>query len=88
MRKLYRIGVPRTPSDSDGTIEQISFRMCGRTKRQFVSLISQRGLEIKEVLVEFIEHYIECEGCIGVVKLDDDFAPGKAPFSRGGRQKG
>lgn len=74
MKKVRPIGAPRTRSETDGTIEQISFRMCGRTKRQFVSLISQRGLEIKEVLVEFIEHYIECEGCIGVVHLGDGIA--------------
>lgn len=49
--------------------------MCGRTKRQFVTLTSQRGLEIKQVLVEFIERYIECEGCIGVVRLKDDLNP-------------
>ena len=79
MEKPQPIGAPRKQRSGQDTIEQVSFRMSGRTKRRFVSLISARGLEIKEVLVEFIERYIEFEGSIGVVKLADrDTAPAKA----------
>jgi hypothetical protein len=79
MEKPQPIGAPRKQRSSKDTVEQVSFRMSGRTKRRFVSLISARGLEIKEVLVEFIERYIEFEGSIGVVRLQDrDAAPAKA----------
>lgn len=71
------IGAPRKRSAKKESIEQISFRISGRTKRRFVSLLDQNGLEIKQVLVEFIESYIEFGGKIGVVKLE--------PRTRNGR---
>jgi hypothetical protein len=70
MDKPQPIGAPRKRRAGKDTVEQVSFRMSGRTKRRFVSLLSARELEIKEVLVEFIERYVEFQGNIGVVKLD------------------
>jgi hypothetical protein len=76
MDKPQAIGAPRKRRAGKDTVEQVSFRMSGRTKRRFVSLLSARELEIKEVLVEFIERYVEFQGNIGVVKLNGS-GPGR-----------
>ena len=70
MNEPKPIGAPRKRSAKKDSIEQISFRISGRTKRRFVSLLDQNGLEIKQVLVEFIESYIEFGGKVGVVELE------------------
>ena len=54
--------------------EQISFKMSGpdaEIKRQFLDLLRRRGLGMREVLVEFIQHYVEFGGDLGVVPLGD-----------------
>jgi hypothetical protein len=69
------IGFAKKKSVEKNT-EQISFKMIGRdadTKRRFLELLRQRGLNMKEVLVEFIERYVEYEGNLGVVELSDAF---------------
>lgn len=47
-------------------------------KRRFVSLLDQNGLEIKQVLTEFIETYIEFGGKVGVVKWEPRTRTGRS----------
>ena len=55
--------------------EQISFKMVGpdaETKQRFVAILNRRGLGMKEVLIEFIERFVEHDGNLGVIPMSSD----------------
>jgi hypothetical protein len=78
MNEPKPIGVPRKRTAKKDSVAQISFRIPGRMKRRFVSLLDQNGLEIKQVLTEFIETYIEFGGKVGVVKWEPRTRTGRS----------
>jgi hypothetical protein len=74
MKKLQPIGLAKKKNPEEKDQEQISFRLSGKQaqiKRRFAAMLAERGLDIKAVLIEFIEHYVRWDGKLGVGKLDD-----------------
>lgn len=52
--------------------EQISFKMSGEEaalKRKFFTLLRARGLSMRDVFVDFMRHFVEFRGKLGVVPL-------------------
>jgi len=75
MEKLQPIGSIKKKTRKKPGEEQISFRLIGdqaALKKQFVSLLEERGLETKEVLVQFIKYFVETNGNVALLKLDSD----------------
>jgi hypothetical protein len=70
MATAQPIGLSRKKVEKDA-VEQLSIRIPAIKKRKFLALLAGHGVEMKEVLIEFIDHYIRFEGNLGVVSLND-----------------
>jgi hypothetical protein len=79
MSKAQPIGLSRKKVEKDA-VEQLSFRIPALKKRKFLALLAGHGVEMKEVMIEFIDRYIEFEGNIGVLPLNEsDYTSSGSP---------